>query len=162
MINGPCPARPHRSCSRVDQQQDTLLRAAELPTSHILEERDNYNNISTGLDSSGGSASYTGGTGMYLDAFGGGGATSPPVPASQRQQQQQRRYHQQQHPGGLPLPMPVMDRNVTHEIAVSNEEESNLRITCDECTIGKIKCDGGRPCKRCARRGSECIYREKK
>jgi len=42
------------------------------------------------------------------------------------------------------------------------DDDKILRTTCDRCTIGKIKCDGGQPCKRCRRRGDECIYREKK
>lgn len=40
--------------------------------------------------------------------------------------------------------------------------DDNLRTTCDSCTISKIKCDGGHPCKRCQRRKSECVYSEKK
>lgn len=43
-----------------------------------------------------------------------------------------------------------------------HDDEHNLRTTCDGCTISKVKCDGGHPCKRCQRRRVECVYREKK
>lgn len=52
-----------------------------------------------------------------------------------------------------------VERNASGDI---NDDEQNLRTTCDGCTISKIKCDGGHPCKRCLRRRSECVYREKK
>lgn len=63
-----------------------------------------------------------------------------------------------QQPKSPPNPTGV-ERNTSGD---TNEEESNLRRTCDSCTISKIKCDGGQPCKRCQRRRSQCVYREKK
>ncbi|CAM9723035.1 unnamed protein product, partial [Discosporangium mesarthrocarpum] len=42
-----------------------------------------------------------------------------------------------------------------------DHHDDNLRTTCDGCTISKVKCDGGHPCKRCVRKELTCIYREK-
>ncbi|CAM9635704.1 unnamed protein product, partial [Choristocarpus tenellus] len=64
----------------------------------------------------------------------------------------------------------VSPSNWTSFPQVSNPESSeedqpdseNLRTTCDGCTASKVKCDGGQPCKRCARRRSPCVYREKR
>lgn len=59
------------------------------------------------------------------------------------------------HGSGNPL-----DRS--NSAADYNEDDQNLRTTCDGCTISKIKCDGGHPCKRCQRRRQQCVYSEKK
>ncbi|CBJ27453.1 conserved unknown protein [Ectocarpus siliculosus] len=89
------------------------------------------------------------------DPFGGENQAGAPPAQPQQQQQQQR--------GGAPVPPPPpggVDRNVS--LPDLNDDENNFRTTCDACTLGKIKCDGGHPCRRCQRRGSECVYREKK
>ncbi|CAM9512079.1 unnamed protein product, partial [Hapterophycus canaliculatus] len=77
-------------------------------------------------------------------------------------QQQQQQYQQQAGSGaGVGAQPPTgVERDVS--LLDLNDDDNNLRTTCDSCTVGKIKCDGGKPCKRCQRRGSECVYREKK
>ncbi|KAE8421449.1 hypothetical protein BDV36DRAFT_304930 [Aspergillus pseudocaelatus] len=35
-----------------------------------------------------------------------------------------------------------------------------LRMACQECRKRKIKCDGGKPCNICQRRGTSCLYRD--
>ncbi|CAM9268884.1 unnamed protein product [Ectocarpus sp. 6 AP-2014] len=157
--------------------KDTLLRAARVGLARHTSgtgsvDNDNNNNndndnnkrISSNSRNSGSSNSGGGSNsgnisngrknkGHMGDHFGGENqATAPPA---QPQPQQQR--------GGAPPPPPPpggVDRNVS--LLDLNDDENNLRTTCDACTIGKIKCDGGHPCKRCQRRGSECVYREKK
>lgn len=98
------------------------------------------------------------------DSFSGGhyrqaNEASQPQPQPERPVTSQQQQQQKQ--GGASPPAGVgVDRNVS--LLDLNDDENNLRTTCDGCTIGKIKCDGGHPCKRCLRRGSQCIYREKK
>lgn len=132
--------------------QDTLLRAAAVSTRHIFEY--NTDNTETNANSTRHMEdSFNGGNYYHRQANGGASAIAPPPHPPAPQQQQ---------PGGAAAPVPVagVDRNVS--LLDLGEDENNLRTTCDGCTIGKIKCDGGHPCKRCLRRGSECIYREKK
>lgn len=65
-----------------------------------------------------------------------------------------------------PTPAPVEHRSSYISAGAGalepNDDEHNLRTTCDGCTISKIRCDGGHPCKRCLRRRVDCVYREKK
>ncbi len=39
---------------------------------------------------------------------------------------------------------------------------SNLKRTCDECVLSKVKCDGKLPCSRCTERKLDCFYRPRK
>lgn len=35
---------------------------------------------------------------------------------------------------------------------------SPLKRACQSCSMGKVRCDGGFPCSRCAKQGVDCIY----
>lgn len=134
--------------------QDTLLRAAAVSTRHIFD----YSTSNT-YDSS---TTTNSGTRLMEDSFSGGNyrqASDASQPHLRSPQQPPAPQQQKPQQSSTPPPTGV-DRNVS--LLDLGEDENNLRTTCDGCTIGKIKCDGGHPCKRCLRRGSECIYREKK
>ncbi|CAM9515696.1 unnamed protein product [Pylaiella littoralis] len=128
--------------------KETLLRAAAASKDTICGYggSNNNNNNNKNIRSSG-SRMEVG------DPFAGGGVYRQVNKNSDAQQQQQQ---QQQHPTGIERTSGAASLLELHD------DENNLRTTCDGCTIGKIKCDGGHPCKRCLRRGSECVYREKK
>ncbi|GBG28001.1 dCTP pyrophosphatase 1 [Hondaea fermentalgiana] len=74
----------------------------------------------------------------------GQGPNAPPPPPyhdGQQDPQQQQQQQQQQ-----------------HHHHVGNPVTTVRKTSCDMCTQIKVKCSGETPCKRCAKKGLECVY----
>jgi Fungal Zn(2)-Cys(6) binuclear cluster domain len=50
----------------------------------------------------------------------------------------------------------------TYSPVAAESTDENMRSACDGCTYSKIRCVGGRPCARCRKRGTACVFSEKR
>jgi Fungal Zn(2)-Cys(6) binuclear cluster domain len=50
----------------------------------------------------------------------------------------------------------------TYSPVAADSTDENMRSACDGCTYSKIRCVGGRPCARCRKRGTACVFSEKR
>jgi len=72
----------------------------------------------------------------------------------------------EQPPPPLPLPLPQLpNRSLkadADELDTSKKKNSRIRtaVACVSCRASKVRCDGGRPCKRCNKMGRECVNPE--